>query len=51
MSLLSNSNKKDGKKGKQKPNNLPGVNNSFAKPSKAQAFSKKPLKTGGTRGS
>lgn len=51
MSLLSNSNKKDGKKGK-KANNLPGVNNSFGKaPVKAQSFSKKPLKTGGTRGS
>lgn len=51
MSLLSNSNKKDGKKGNKKANNLPGVNNSFQKPTKAQSFSKKPLKTGGTRGS
>lgn len=50
MSLLSNSNKKDGKKGKKANNNLPGANN-FTKPTKAMAFSKKPLKTGGTRGS
>ncbi|MGX5817257.1 hypothetical protein ACWKWU_03625 [Chitinophaga lutea] len=50
MSLLSNSNKKDGKKGK-KTNNLPGANNNLMKPAKAQSFAKRPPKTGGTRGS
>jgi hypothetical protein len=50
MSLLNN-NKNDNKKGgKNAKNNLPG-SKSFIKPAKAPAFSKKPIKTGGTRGS
>lgn len=51
MSLLSNANnKKDGKKGKNAKSNVPGAK-SFIKPGKAAAFSKKPVRTGGTRGS
>lgn len=50
MSLLSN-NKKGGKKDNKQPkNNLPGAN-SFAKPMAPPSFTKKPVKTGGTRGS
>jgi len=51
MSLLNN-NQKDHKKGaKNAKNNLAGTK-SFIKPAgKAAAFSKKPIKTGGTRGS
>jgi len=50
MSLLSN-NKKDAKKGnKNAKNNLPaGPKGSMI--GKSPAFSKKPVKTGGTRGS
>ncbi len=51
MSLISNANnKKDGKKGAKGANNAPGAK-SFIKPGKAANFSKKPMKTGGTRGS
>ena len=49
MSLLSN-NKKDAKKGnKSTKNNV--LESKFSKQGKAAAFSKKPIKTGGTRGS
>ncbi|SIN65101.1 hypothetical protein [Chitinophaga niabensis] len=53
MSLLNNSNKKGGKRdNKQGKNNTPGVNNSsFLKPGKQTNISKKPIKTGGARGS
>ncbi|CAL1517963.1 hypothetical protein [Chitinophaga sp. MM2321] len=50
MSLLNN-NKKNGKKdNKQVKNNMPG-GNAFIKPNVAPSFTKKPVKTGGTRGS
>ena len=51
MSLLSG-NKKDGKKGgKNAKNTLPGAKGAIKPSGKAAAFSKKPMKTGGTRGS
>ncbi|SFE44384.1 hypothetical protein SAMN05518672_106143 [Chitinophaga sp. CF118] len=51
MSLLSN-NKKAGKKATQTKPNMPGANpNSFMQSSKNASFTKKPIKTGGTRGS
>ncbi|WP_343303134.1 hypothetical protein AAHN97_16390 [Chitinophaga niabensis] len=53
MSLLNNSNKKGGKRdNKQSKTNQPGVNNaSFMKPGKQANVAKKPVKTGGARGS
>ena len=51
MSLLNN-NKKVGKKGNQTKPNVPGANpNAFMQSNKNAAFTKKPVKTGGTRGS
>ncbi|NSL86838.1 hypothetical protein [Chitinophaga solisilvae] len=52
MSLLNNNNKKNGKKdNKQTKNALPGANN-VAKPGALpSSFNRKPVKTGGTRGS
>jgi hypothetical protein len=52
MSLLNNNNNnKGGKKGdKNAKKSAPG-SAGFIKPSKAAAFTKKPVKTGGTRGS
>ncbi|MBA3828440.1 MAG: hypothetical protein H0X33_05845 [Taibaiella sp.] len=49
MSLLSN-NKKDNKKGGNAAKNVPG-SKFAAKPGKGANVSKKPIKTGGTRGS
>ena len=50
MSLTSG-NKNNGKKGaKNAKNNIPAAKN-FIKPGKAGGFSKKPVKTGGMRGS
>ena len=50
MSLLSGSNKKD-KKGAKGANGKPQHNLATPKPGKNAGFSKKPVKTGGTRGS
>jgi hypothetical protein len=51
MSLLNN-NKKSGKKGGQPKNNLPGASqNTFMQSNKNASIAKKPIKTGGTRGS
>jgi hypothetical protein len=51
MSLLSG-NKKDGKKGnKNTKNALPGAKQNIKPGSKAASFARKPVKTGGTRGS
>ncbi len=52
MSLLSN-NKKNDKKGKKNPQNNASGSKFILKPGnvKSAGFSKKPLKTGGTRGS
>jgi hypothetical protein len=48
---LTNNNNKGGKKGnKNAQKNVPG-SKTFIKPGKAAAFSKKPIRTGGTRGS
>lgn len=52
MSLLNNSNKKGGKKdNKQAKNAIPGAGSSFMKPNKQANIAKKPIKTGGARGS
>jgi len=51
MSLTSPNNNGKGKKGgKNAKNNIPAAK-SFIKPGKAGGFSKKPVKTGGMRGS
>lgn len=51
MSLLNN-NKKAGKKANQGKPNLPGMNqNTFMQSNKNASVGKKPIKTGGTRGS
>ncbi|SEM02291.1 hypothetical protein SAMN04488505_103160 [Chitinophaga rupis] len=50
MSLLNNNNKKGKKDKKQTPNAIPGATN-FMKPNKAAGNAKKPMRTGGTRGS
>ena len=49
MSILSN-HKKDNKKGNKNTKALPGAK-STVKPAKSAGFSRKPPKTGGTRGS
>jgi len=50
MSLLNN-NKNNKKGGKGAKNNLPGAKGAVKTASKPPAFAKKPIKTGGTRGS
>lgn len=50
MSLLSGNNKKDGKGNKNSKPSVPGAKTNV-KPGKAASFAKKPIKTGGTRGS
>ncbi len=50
MSLLNNNKKHDKKGSKGAKNNVPDAK-TFIKTGKTAAFSKKPIKTGGTRGS
>lgn len=51
MSLLNNNNKKgSGKNNKNTKPGVPGAKTQI-KPGKAASFAKKPIKTGGTRGS
>lgn len=50
MSLTSANNNNKGKKGAKNAKNMPAAKN-FVKPGKAGGFSKKPVKTGGMRGS
>lgn len=53
MSLLNNSNKKGGKRDNKQAtkNAIPGAGSSFMKPTKQANVAKKPIKTGGARGS
>ena len=50
MSLTSN-NKQSGKKGNKTANNFAQGSKFISKPGKAVGINKKPIKTGGTRGS
>jgi len=51
MSLLSNAKKNNKKDNKSAKGNAAAANTSVSKAAKAAGISKKPIKTGGTRGS
>lgn len=51
MSLINNNNKKNDKKGKKNPLNNASGSKFIVKPGKAASVSRKPVKTGGARGS
>lgn len=51
MSLFNNNNKKDGKKGNKNQKPAGSASKFIGKASKSTNISKKPIKTGGSRGS